>query len=166
MVTHLLLQRRLWTVLWASQKQAGSTSCQGVWGPVRPSWDNLPLTPLHTHCCYTASVTKQKHATGTRKFTKSVVSSLLNTIPDPQQMARYCRDGHQGPGRGCCLVSPLPRLNWVLPCWQHCRGCGQHRQHFSLWSVTTDSTKRGIQKHTEILPLVTLPFCDKRDKRA
>lgn len=152
MLTHLLLLRRLWTALWASQKRAGSASCQGVWGPVRPckSWDNLPLTLLHTNCCYTASVTNTNMQLAQGGPPSQWSAHCQNTVPAPPRMARHCRVGHQALGRGCCLVSPLPQLSWVFPC------C----------SVTTDSTNRGLQKYTEMLPLVTWPFCDKRDKRA
>lgn len=65
---------------------------------------------LHSSCG------KHKHTTGTGKSTKSVFSSLLKHFQLPTGMARHCRDRHQAPGRGCCLVSPLPRLSWVFPC--------------------------------------------------
>lgn len=66
------------------------------------------------------------------------------TLPAPPQMARFCRDGHQATAEvGVPLLAALLSL---------IRHYCQHKQR--------------VQRYTEILPLVTLLLCEKRDKRA
>lgn len=123
---HLLLHWRLWSALWASQKRAGSTSCQGVRGPVRPckSWGNLPLAPLHTNCSSTASVTNRN------------IQLAQGRAPGQLECSSSPRDGSTAemvtkPWQGLQPGVTTATAELDVPCWQ----CS------SLWSVTTDSTE-------------------------